>query len=79
MTLKRNETFDQPGDLKRLHDEILNNLSMDDLRILALQKAVPTTKTLAKGRMRVDEISDEPRLYIRALNGDIYEFTGTKL
>ena len=77
MTIKKPEQFTDIEKASEFAQDVFHNLSLDDMKPGQLQTTTPTTKTLEKGRMRIEEEVGVPFLYIRTLGGDIYKFSGT--
>jgi len=76
MTLKKFDKFDEQA-LRSAHEDLKNNLSMDDMGTGNLKTVVPTTDTLDKGKFRLVEESGVPVTYYRAISGTIYKQTWT--
>ena len=73
MTLRQFDEFKDLADVKKMHRDIKNNLTFDDLNVGKLSTDAPTTSTLDKGKFRLVEISGVPFLYYRAVDGTIYK------
>lgn len=75
--LRRFDTFETFEDVKKMHRDLKDNLTFEDINAGNVLTSVPTTETLEKGHCTLREISGVPTLYYRNLSGTIYEWVGT--
>lgn len=77
MTLKKFDRFENLEDVKKAHQDLVSNLSAEDLKLGNTETSEPDAEDLNKGSFQLREIANVPILYYRNLNGDLYKFTGT--
>lgn len=67
----------EEGPIKELHEDVINNFSLEDVRGVNPRSSEPSSEQIDKGKFSLGEISGVPVIYYRTTAGVIYKWEGT--
>lgn len=75
MGLEQPRDLKDLADVKKLYQQLKDNVGFSDMNITDLRTAQPTTDQIDIGKFAFAEVSGVPKIYYRSTGGTIFQVT----